>query len=534
MPMNFTLDRRRFLHGIGCTASACAAGGLLLTASSPEAHAAFEQLDEKARLRFADLALDLAKRAGAQYADIRISRYRWQDLNVRDARLERNEINVNVGFGFRLLKNGAWGFAGFELIDEASIRGAVQQALANAEAMHRLGLTPVELESLPAYQDNWVMPMQIDPFEVSSSDKINLLTEVTTAAKQEGANFCVAWLSTVEEEKFFAASNGSRIHQRRVRIEPGFSVTAVDRASGRFASRASLVPPRGAGYEYVLGQNLVDEARRAVPEAREKLMAKSVEPSTTDLVLDPTNLWLTIHESIGHSTELDRVLGWEADYAGTSFVKPQSRGRLRIGSPLMNIAADRTQSGGLSTVAYDDDGVRPPTDGFMIIKDGIFQNYQMAIGQAHLIHEKQSNGCAYADGPISFPIQRMPNISLLPSSNMSSIDDLIAGVDRGIYIVGNGSWSIDQQRHNFQFGGQLFYEIRNGKRGAMLRDVAYQAQTQNFWQAMDGIGDRSTYRLGGTTNCGKGQPSQSAAVSHGAVPARFRQIAVLNTLRGDL
>ena len=509
-------------------------GEILLPLSSREAQAAFERLDDTARLRLANLALDLARRMGARYADIRISRYRWHDLNVRDGRLERNEAGANVGFGFRLLKDGAWGFAGIETIDETSIRAAVKAAIENAAAMHRLGLPPVILESLPAYQDNWIMPMRTDPFQVSTQDKVTLLTSITEAAQKAGANFCSAWLIAVQEEKFFASSIGSRINQSRVRIEPGFTVTALDPASGRFATRSSLAAPRGAGFEYIASLDLPNEAAQAAPEAREKLMAKPVEPGVTDLVLDPTNLWLTIHESIGHSTELDRALGWEADYAGTSFVKPELLGRLKIGSPLMNIGADRNQEGGLSTIAYDDDGVRCADNPFMIIKDGVFQNYQMAIGQAHLIGEKQSNGCAYADGPTSFPIQRMPNISLLPNPEQTRLDDLIAGVDRGIYIVGNGSWSIDQQRYNFQFGGQLFYEIKNGKRGQMLRDVAYQAQTQNFWSAMDGLGDRSTYFLGGATNCGKGQPSQSAVVSHGAVPARFRQITVLNTERSDI
>jgi TldD protein len=251
-------------------------------------------------------------------------------------------------------------------------------------------------------------------------------------------------------------------------------------------------------------------------------------------VLDPGNLWLTVHESIGHSTELDRALGWEANYAGTSFVTPDKLGKLKFGSPLLNIAADRSQEGGLATVGFDDDGVKSAGSEFAIIEDGVFKNYQTAIGQAQLIGGQRSNGCAYADSPASFPIQRMPNISLKPNPQKTSLDDLIGDVKEGIYIVGAGSWSIDQQRYNFQFGGQLFYEIKNGKLGGMLRDVAYQATTTEFWNSLDGLGDKTTYELGGSFYCGKGQPSQIAPVSHGAVPARFRDINVLNTERKDI
>jgi len=276
------------------------------------------------------------------------------------------------------------------------------------------------------------------------------------------------------------------------------------------------------------------EAALAADQARAKLKAKPVTPGKYDLVIDPTNLWLTIHESIGHSTELDRALGWEADYTGTSFLTPDKLGKFQFGSPLVNIVGDRSQEGGLATVGYDDDGVRSVGAEFPIIKNGVFESYQMAVGQAALIGRAQSNGCAYGDSPTSFPIQRMPNVSLQPNPDPTSLDDLFADVKDGIYIVGNGSWSIDQQRYNFQFTGQLFYEIKNGKRGEMLRDVAYQGRTPDFWNALDGLGDKSTYFLGGTIFCGKGQPSQSAPVSHGAVPARFRRINVLNTERDDV
>jgi TldD protein len=532
--MRHPISRRHFLHRTGCAACAAAASPFLAHVAPAAAQAAYERLDARERLRLADLVMDLARQAGATYADFRINRYRRQELTARDGRLDHIQSGVNVGFNVRLLLDGAWGFAGNPMVDEASVRTAATAALENARAMRRLGGPPVVLETLPAQQDEWSMPMRIDPLAVPDNEKIDLLMAVNAAAKASGADFSAAWVNITREEKFFASSAGSRITQTRTRIEPSFNVTATNKQTGRFAQRTSLAPPRGAGWEYVQGLRLDEEAAQAALQARQKLRSPRVAPGRYDLVLDPTNLWLTLHETVGHSTELDRALGWEANYAGTSFVTPDKRGSLRYGSPLMNVIGERAQDGGLSTVGYDDDGVKSTAAGFPIIKDGIFQNYQMAIGQAHLIGEKASNGCAYADGPGSFPIQRMPNISLQPNPQATSLDDLIGGVDNGIYIIGSGSWSIDQQRRNFQFGGQLFYEIKNGKLGKMLTLVAYQAETQAFWNSLDGLGDRSTYFLGGTMNCGKGEPAQSAPVSHGAVPARFRSVNVFDVSRDDL
>ena len=533
MVVREALGRRAVLHAMGCAACA-AAGRLFLPASDARAQAAFERVDEAERLRLADMALDLARRAGASHADLRICRHRWQDLTARDGRLDNIQSGTSTGFGLRLLVDAAWGFAANEIVDESAIRRAIAAASENAAAIRRLGAVPVALETLPAYRDDWAMPLRLDPFEVADGNKIDLLLEVTEAAKAAGANYCTAHLAIAREEKFFANSVGSRISQSRVRVAPGFTVTAVNTSTGRFAFRSSLAAPRAAGWEYVASLRLAEEAREAAPQAREKLTAKRVVPGRYDLVIEGTNLWLTIHESVGHATELDRALGWEADLAGTSFVTPEQRGKLQFGSALMNVDAERTQDGGLSTVGYDDDGVKCSEAGFPIIQGGVFQNYQMAIGQAHLIGEARSNGCAYADGAASFPIQRMPNISLRPNPQVSTLDDLIGGVERGILVVGNGSWSIDQQRRNFQFGGQLIHEINNGKRGPMLVHFAYQAENQAFWNAMDGVGDRSSYYLGGTFTCGKGEPGQGAPVSHGAPAARFRQINVLNTSRDDL
>jgi TldD protein len=527
------MDRRRFLKYAGC--AACALGTAhVLHGSSSAAAAAYAALDRTAQLRLADMALALAKAAGASYADVRVGRNQREFIRARERRLEEFEATLTVGFGVRVLIDGSWGFAGSEVVEENEIRRAVALAADNAGAARAIQANPIVLEDIPAYQEDWVMPMRRDPFAVSAADKAAKLAAINAAALTAGADYCTAFLSFVREETLFASSRGSRIAQTRMRSHPRFEVTAVDKASGRFATRASLVAPRGAGWEYVEAQDLVGEATLAAQQAREKLAAKPVDPGKYDLVIDPTNLWLTIHESVGHATELDRALGWEANFAGTSFVTPDKLGKLQFGSALMNVTADRSQPSGLATTAFDDDGVRCAGAEFPIIAQGVFQNYQMAIGQAALIGRARSNGCAYADSPTAFPIQRMPNVSLEPNPQASSLEDLFAGVDDGIYVVGEGSWSIDQQRYNFQFGGQLFYEIKNGKRGAMLRDVAYQGRTPDFWNAMDGLGDKSTRFVGGSFFCGKGQPAQLAAVSHGAVPARFRQINVLNTERKDI
>ena len=504
---------------------------------SPKAQAVHhlqDPFDRDTCLDLADTALGLARQADATYADIRLGRNEHESLFARENKLQHASYGLEAGFGVRVLINGSWGFAGSSSLIEPEIARMVALAVEMAQANALIQAEPIIIEDLLAVQEDWVMPVKTDPFGIATNVKADYLLGVTDAALKNGADFCYAMLHFVREEKFFASSRGSAIFQTRLRSAPSFMATAVDKTAGKFASRNSLAPPLGAGWEYVESCGIVTEAAQAGMELREKLAAKSVEPGAYDLVIAPSNLFLTIHETVGHSTELDRALGWEADFAGTSFVTPDKLGTLQFGSPLMTVMADRSQEGGLATVAFDDDGVRTSGAEFPIVENGIFKNYQMALGQAQHIGRDKSNGCAYCDSATAFPIQRMPNISLQPNPHAASLDDLIGGVERGIYIVGAGSWSIDQQRDNFQFGGQLFYEISNGKLGPMLRDVAYQGRTVEFWNSLDGLGDASTYYLGGTFSCGKGQPMQGAPVSHGAVPSRFRGVTVLNTEREDI
>jgi TldD protein len=518
----------------GCGCGSVAAHMVFSNAGVSGTPDAYAKFDRPAQLNLADTALRLAKMGGASYADIRIGRTQYEALHAREERLENFRSSFSSGFGVRVLVDGSWGFAGSPVLEETEVARAVALALESARAMKAIQTAPIVLENVPAYFEDWTMPMGVDPFSISVEDKSAKLLAINAAALKAGANYVTSAIDVAREEKLFVSTHGSRIGQTRVRIFPQLEVTAVDKETRKFATRDTLAHPRGAGWEHIIACDLEAEAALAAGQAREKLGAKPVDPGSYDLVLDPGNLWLTIHESIGHSTELDRALGWEANYAGTSFVTPDKLGHLKFGSPLLNVIADRSQGGGLATVGFDDDGVKSAGAEFHIIEGGIFKNYQTAIGQAQLIGGSRSNGCAYADSPLRFPIQRMPNISLQPNPRKTALDDLIGGVEHGIYIVGAGSWSIDQQRFNFQFGGQLFYEIKNGKLAGMMRDVAYQATTTEFWNSLDDLGDNSTYELGGSFYCGKGQPPQIAPVSHGAVPARFRRVTVLNTERKDI
>jgi TldD protein len=373
----------------------------------------------------------------------------------------------------------------------------------------------------------WRNAYKRDPFEVSLGTKTQFLMKLNeTAMKVKGVSFVNSSTFFVKEEKFFGSSDGSRIEQEIVRSFPNFNITAVDQMRGDFQQRRSLRGPQGMGFEYLDTYPWLEEAEAGANEALEKLKSKPVTPGKYDLVLHPTHLWLTIHESVGHPTELDRALGWEANYAGTSFLTPDKTGKLQFGSKLVNLVADRTQPAGLATVGYDDDGV--VAQRWHLVKDGVFVDWQTTRDLAATVGRKSSYGCAHADswGSVTFP--RMPNVSLEPRGK-ATLDELIADVKDGILILGDGSFSIDQQRYNFQFGGQVFYEIKDGKKTAMLRDVAYQSRTPDFWGACDGLGGEQSYELGGSFNDGKGEPGQSNAVSHGCPPARFRQINVLNT-----
>ena len=478
----------------------------------------------------ADEALTTARMKGASYADIRINRYRNQSISTREDRVQGVSDNESYGFGVRALVDGTWGFAAGNFVTRDEISRVAEQAVAIAKANRILTREPVQLAPVPAYTDTWKTPIVTDPFAVPIEEKVDLLLRINREALSvKGASFCSSFMQIASEHKFYASTDGSSIRQELTRMWPSFTVTSVDSQTGKFESRNSLTEPIGKGYECVDPKFLLDDVRLAAEEAVMKHSAKSVEPGKRDLILHPTNLWLTIHESVGHPTELDRALGYEANYAGTSFLTLDTLGKLKFGSDIVNIVADKTQAGGLASCGYDDDGVK--TKDWMLIKDGVFVDYQTTREQAHLINQTASDGCSYADSWSSIPFQRMPNVSLRPGSKKLLLADLIADTEDAIMVKGRGSYSIDHQRYNFQFGGQTFWEIKNGKVTGMLRDVAYQAKTPEFWNSCDAICSSEEYYLGGSFNDGKGEPGQSNAVSHGCCPSRFRKINVLNTGR---
>ncbi len=522
-----TASRRDFLKTAGLTVGAAA----LLPQSVFEAEAAVDaKLASAEKNRLADAALSTAKKLGATYADIRINRYRLESVSTREQQVQNVSRTQNYGFGVRVLVKGTWGFASSRNVSAEEVRRVTAQAVEIARANSVYQRKPVRLVPVKAVKASWRGAFERDPFDVPVEEKIALLLKINeTAMKTKGVSFVNSSMTWVNEQKFLATSDGSRIEQYLIRGNPDFTVTSV--AGGDFATRDALGGPQGMGYEYMTKYPWLTEAEQAGEEVVAKLKAKSIEPGKYDLVLHPSHLFLTIHESVGHSTELDRALWWEANYAGTSFLTPDKTGKLQFGSKIVNFFADRTQPAGLATVAYDDEGV--PGQKWHLVKDGLFVDWQTTRDLAPLVNRKTSYGCLYADSWGSVPFPRMPNVSLEPAKENVSLDDLIGGVDRGIMIYGRGSYSIDQQRYNFQFGGQTFWEIKGGKIVGMLRDVAYQSRTTDFWGACDALGGEATYQLGGSFFDGKGEPGQSNAVSHGCPVARFRGINVLNTARGS-
>jgi TldD protein len=488
------------------------------------------------------LALDEAKSAGASYADVRISRNRNQAIFTREQRVQNLVDNETFGFGVRVLVDGAWGFAASRELTRDEVARVARQAVTQARANRTTMVRPVTLAPVtPTPNGSWRSAARIDPFEVPIEEKVALLLGANAAALAvPGARFVNSQMFFLREEKTLATSDGTYVVQTIFRAQPTLTVTAVARDNSDFQTRQSNdVQPMGKGYEHVLDAKLVENAPRWADQAVRKLSAKPVEVGRYDLILHPSHLWLTIHESIAHPTELDRAMGYEANYAGTSFVAPPDKvlGSLKYGPEFMNVQGDRSQPGSLSACGWDDEGVKP--DEFLIIRNGVFNDYQTTREQAPWLEwwysrqnrETRSHGCSYAQSWADVQFQRMPNVSLLPGEQNHTWDDLIAATDRGIAIIGEGSFSIDQQRYNAQFGGQVFHEIRGGKIVGMLKDVAYQLRTPEFWNSMDMIGGRNSYMLGGAFNDGKGQPSQSNAVSHGCVPARFRNVNVINTGR---
>jgi TldD protein len=481
--------------------------------------------------------LEKARALGASYADIRINRYRTQLVLLRSTPDWTSGAINNVpsvtdeesfGFGIRVLAGGAWGFAASHQVDQETIARMAAEAVGIAKAHARLRKEPVRLAKVAAAKDTYETPVEKDPFSVGVTDKIALLQEASDEARKvQGVFSVVGFMEQRSEDRFFASTEGSVLRQRIVQVSPEITATARDLKTRKAKNRTYRPNAVCGGYEFVERAGMVENARRIGEEVVNHLKAPSVGAGKKDLVLLPTHLALTIHESIGHSTELDRAMGYEANFAGTSFLTPDKLGKFRVGSEIVNVYGDRILPQALSTCGYDDDGVK--TKRWHILKDGVFVGYQTIREQAHWIGQEESMGCCYADSYASVPFQRMPNVWLEAGKGPRSLDDLISGVDDGVLIDGRGSYSIDHQRYNFQFGGDAFWEIRGGKVGAMIADVAYQSRTPDFWQACDAIGDPSTWSNVGLNRDGKGEPGQINAMSHGCAPGRFRGVTVIRT-----
>ncbi len=500
-------------------------GGGLSVPAMPEG----AELDPELRALL-ELALNAARDAGASYADVRVADYRTQALRAREARIVSVSDDSSSGFGVRVIAQGTWGFAASSLLSREEVVRVARQAVAMAKTNSVLQREPVQLAAGSRHVARYRTPVRRDAFQVSLEEKVERLLSINALAQaQPGVSFVDSRMTFVREHKLFASSEGSLIEQTLDRLHPGFTITSVDQKRGGFETRDSYSDPRAMGYEYVEDYPWEEDVREAASDAQAKHSAPVVEPGKRDLILHPTHLWLTIHESIGHPTELDRALGMEANFAGTSFLTPDKLGHFRLGSELVNVVAEKTAPGSLATAGFDDDG--EPTTEWPLVERGRFVNYQTTRDQAHWLKAPRGNACSYAESWRDVPFQRMPNVNLLPGPQPLSLEQLIASTDEGILLKGRSSYSIDHQRYNFQFSGQTAWHIKGGRIRGLLRGVAYQASTPQFWAACDAICSREEYYVGGSFFDGKGEPAQSNAVSHGCCPARFRQIDVLNTSR---
>ncbi len=542
------MRRRDFLYLTGVGAGALALPTLPAFARHIDPMEALNYMDPKANKILADVALNTARSMGASYADVRIGRYLRQQVATREQRIQNVANTESYGVGIRVIANGCWGFAATNDVTKEGMAKTAARAVAVAKANAKIGGKPVELAPQKGFGEvSWKAPIERNAFEVPIKEKIDLLLTANGIAMKGGASFVNSGIAAINEQKYFASTDGSYIDQDIHRISPNFQVSKVDPDSGSFQSQPTLASPVGMGYEYLTPKesekvkgvvtrykhryDLLEDIAQATKNVSEKIKSRSVEPGKYDLVLDPSHLWLTIHESVGHPTELDRVLGYEANFAGTSFLTLDKwkAGNFHFGSPHVNVVADKTQVGSLGAVGYDDEGVK--CGKWDLIKDGVLVNYQAIRDQAHIIGLNASQGCCYADSWDTVQFQRMANVSLQPGKTPLTPEQMIKDVKKGIFIVNNGSFSIDQQRYNFQFGGELFYEIKNGEIVGQINDVAYQANTQEFWNSCAAVCDESDYRLGGSFSDGKGQPQQVSAVSHGSSTARFNGVNVINTKR---
>jgi TldD protein len=466
-------------------------------------------------------AVDAATGAGAEYADARVVVKRNQFVATKNGRVERLTDSESEGIGVRVLVKGAWGFACDRRVTADGARDAALRACTFARAAagrHSRRLAPVANS-----QGTYKSSVERDPFEVSLADKVAQCLQADEGMSRPEIVVRQAMVRAQREHKLLLTSEGTEVEQELTECGAGIDCAAA--RDGTFQMRSFPSAHVGSscqsGWEYVEGLDLAGEAPRVAEQAAALLRADECPSMVTTVVLDADQVALQVHESVGHPTELDRVYGTEASYAGTSFLKPGDLGSLQYGSELMNITADPTTAGGLGSFAFDDEGV--PAEKTPVVQAGVLTGFLTSRETAARIGSG-NGGSMRADGWNRMPLVRMTNLHLEPGEG--TLDDLLADVDDGVYMETNRSWSIDDKRLNFQFGTQIAWEIKNGRLGRMLRDATYTGITPQFWGSLDAVAGRAAWRLYGLTNCGKGQPGQSAHVSHGAAPARFRNVQV--------
>jgi TldD protein len=530
------MDRRAFVKLVGGAGAAAAAALTDFGGAVVEAQQNVAPGPDAAERDLALAALDAARSAGAVYADVRIIRTLSESLGTRERQITNVGKSESYGIGIRAFVGGSWGFSATRDLTRDAVTAAARESVAIAAANDRVAPNRITLAPVAKVPDGrWITPHLVDPFSVSLESKAELLFRINDEAlKVKGVRFVTSSVTSLKESRLLATTDGSVIQQTFIRVSPNVNITAVTSDNSDSQTRNAAVAPAGMGWEYVTSLTLPEHAIRFANEAVAKLSATPVEAGTWDLVLHPSHLWLTIHESIAHPSELDRALGYEANYAGTTFLAPpeQVLGKFRLGRDLMTFDANRTERGGCATVGWDDEAVAASS--YPIVDKGLFVSYHSATREmidvvSSISTLKKAPGHSYGQDWTSIPFPRMPNVSLQPAQRNISEDEVIAATDRGIYIEGDGSYSIDQQRYNFQFGGQTFWEIRSGKKTRLLRDVAYVARTPDFWNSMSMVGGRQTYQLGGALSDAKGQPIQLNSVSHGCPTALFRNINVIRT-----
>ncbi len=473
---------------------------------------------------FTDRALDHARSLGATYADIRVAETQTESISIKNGIVEALSLGEEQGFGVRVLADGAWGFASNSLLNNDELDKVVKEAVQIAKASARVRPNPAEIGQPERYVDKYRTPIEIDPFKVPLEEKLAYLSAANeNLRKAQGIAVATSGMDAIRNTKTFASTEGSYIEQALYNIGCFMEAVAVRENEVQTRGYPSSMGGQWAseGYELVKRWDLPGNAERIASEAVALLDAPQCPSGVKTIVLDSSQMALQIHESCGHPVELDRAMGMEASFAGTSFMTLDKLDKLKYGSDIVNIVADATLPKGLGTFKYDDEGV--PAQRFDIIQEGVFRNYLMDRETAAMLG-KTSNGTSRADGWNRIPMIRMTNISLMPGSG--TLEDLISEVDDGLYLCTNRSWSIDDKRLNFQFGTELAYEIKGGKLGQLYRNATYTGITPEFWNSCERIGGPEAWVLWGLPNCGKGEPMQVGRVGHGAAPARFRNVRV--------